>query len=283
MIDLSSLQKALESIASVGRGDLTFTVDNITITMRILSADEDISAQDYSRGTDESENGLRLLERYKRMVLAYSIKNIGGLDLESDPYVLTGKMTESGVPVREPKHVAVCRIIDGWPRVMTTALFQKYLELQKRVDERAEQAIVFDHEDLDAQIATAEKRLIDLKNEKSKLDLVKNNGAALSALANQKPPIQDAAEKYEGRKSPVPSSGPPPDTNFIRTEPPRNVVIPPEEEEEEDIVVPTIRSSVSEDPPHLYVPAATLERSEPKSAVQESTKKHTNPRFAGRR
>ena len=187
MIDIKALEKALAHIGKIGQGELTIEVDNLDVTLRVLTADEDMDAQRYSRTPDnegeEQVEGLNLLERYKRSLLAYAIVQIGNLDLRNEPYIATGEVTEKGVPVRKPRHVVVRSIIDGWARVTTMLLFQKYLELQRRVDAEAEKAIRFDVKDLDTEIARVEKRLEELKQSRERVNVVRDAGATASSVA----------------------------------------------------------------------------------------------------
>lgn len=191
MIDIKALEKALATLGSIGKGELTLDVDGTPVTFRVLTADEDQAAQKYSRMTEEGEeepSGLTFLERYKRSLLAYAIIQIGDLDLRNEDYILTGEVTDTGVPVRAPRHVVVRGIIDGWARVTTMALFQKYLELQRREDAAAERAIQYDITDIDAEIAKVEKRLTDLKDERKRVNVIAVAGSPVSAAARAPEP-----------------------------------------------------------------------------------------------
>lgn len=200
MIDIKALEKALATIGNVGKGELSIDVGGTPVTLRVLTADEDMDAQRYSRtppeGLEEVE-GLTLLERYKRTVLAYAIIQIGGINLRDEAYIATGEVTDKGVPVRKARHLVVREIIDGWSRVTTMALFQKYLELQRRVDAEAERAIHFDVTDLDTEIARVEKRLADLRKERERTDMFQNTGATASAVAAVGSRLQAQARNME--------------------------------------------------------------------------------------
>jgi len=191
MIDIKALEKALATLGSIGKGELTIDAGGTPVTLRVLTADEDQAAQKYSRMTEEGEeepSGLTFLERYKRSLLAYAIIQIGDLDLRNEDYILTGEVTDTGVPVRAPRHVVVRGIIDGWARVTTMALFQKYLELQRREDAAAERAIQFDVTDIDEEITRVEKRLADLKDERKRSILITTAGSPASAAARAPEP-----------------------------------------------------------------------------------------------
>lgn len=196
MINLQALQKALATIGEVGKGELAVEVDGVAVVFRVLTADEDMDAQRYARTPDDGEEeveALVLLERYKRTVLAHSIIQIGDMDLRNESYIATGEVTEKGVPVRKPRHIVVRGIIDGWARITTMALFQKYLELQRRVDFDAEKAIHFDVEDISTEIARVEKRLSDLKKALERSDVFRSSGAASSTVASVGAALQQQA------------------------------------------------------------------------------------------
>lgn len=178
MIDIKVLEKALAPIGSLGKGELSFTVGDVPVTLRVLTADEDILVQQYARASDDGGEveGLTLMERYKRATLAYAIVAVGPFDLRAEDTVLTGETTSTGAPVRMPRHVAVRKIIDGWTRVATMALFQKYLELINRVDAEAERAVHFNPQDLNAEVERVERRLADLKKEQERTKFVGQAG-----------------------------------------------------------------------------------------------------------
>jgi len=185
MLDLKALENALAVIGNVGKGEFTFTVDNVPVTMRVLTADEDLAVQRYARGQpdaedskDEEANALPVLERFKRATLSFAIVQVGGTDLRNVDFISTGEVTDKGVPVKMPKHLAVRKIVDGWTRTATLALFQKYLELVRRVDVAAENAVQFNPTDLEAEIVRVEKRLGELKREKERMDGLKSAGGS---------------------------------------------------------------------------------------------------------
>jgi hypothetical protein len=234
MLDIKALEKALATIGNVGKGELTVEVNSTPVTMRVLTADEDMDSQRYSRTMAEDEEqveGLVLLERYKRAVLAYSIVQIGEVDLRGEDFIATGEVTDKGVPVRTARHLVVRKILDGWSRVTTMALFQKYLELQRRVDAEAERAIHFDVLDLDAEISRVEKRLADLRKERERVDVFQKTGAVASAVAASGTRIQEQAQNLSAAAAGEPLPHPPAAVEVAEPEEPArpqpDVVAPP--------------------------------------------------------
>lgn len=226
MLDLKALENALAVISNVGKGEFTFTVDNVPVTMRVLTADEDLAVQRYARGSDDTEdkdeeaNALPVLERFKRATLSYAIIQVGSTNLRDVDYIATGEMTDKGVPVKMPRHLAVRKIVDGWTRTATLALFQKYLELVRRVDVEAENAVQFNPTDLVAEIGRVEKRLAELKREKERMEGLKSttsasqvaNIAAVDQVVAQN--LKDITERAAGQMPPE--------------APPRAAEVPPE-------------------------------------------------------
>ena len=194
MLDLRALENALSVIGNVGKGDFTFDVDGVPVTMRVLNADEEMSVQRYARegiGDGDGGDSMDLLERFKRFSLAHSIVQVGPVDLRGVDFVATGEVLESGVAVRIPRVVAVRKIIDGWTRTATLALFQKYLEMVRRADAAAEKSVKFDVQDLDVEIARVQKRLDDLKQEREQVSTVRRGGAGpAQAVVNEDEAVQ---------------------------------------------------------------------------------------------
>lgn len=226
MIDLKTLQKALAVIGNLGKGELTVEVDGTPVVLRVLTADEDIDAQRYSRmnpdGDGEPE-GLVLLERYKRFLLSHAIVQVGSLDLRGVEFVATGDVTDQGVPVRESRPVAVRKILDTWSRVATMALFQKYLELQRRVDAEAEKAIYFDLTDVEAEIVRVERRLENLKKEQKHALAVQQDKGMASAVAAVESRLRNPAPAAPPEETPA---APPEAAPATSSEPVRQRVLP---------------------------------------------------------
>lgn len=184
VLDLKALEQALTTIGNVGKGEITFSVDDVAITLRMLTADEEIAVSRFaSEANDEAKeaDGPTFLERYKRSTLSYSITQVGALDLRGVDSIPTGEVTEAGVPVRVQKHIAVRKIVDGWARAASLAVFQKYLELIRRVDAEAERAVKFVPGDIDTEIDRVQKRLDLLKKEKEREEGKKSAGSQIVA------------------------------------------------------------------------------------------------------
>lgn len=184
MLDLKALEQALTTIGNVGKGEITFSVDDVAITLRMLTADEEIAVSRFaSEANDEAKeaDGPTFLERYKRSTLSYSIIQVGALDLRGVDSIPTGEVTEAGVPVRVQKHIAVRKIVDGWARAASLAVFQKYLELIRRVDAEAERAVKFTPGDIGAEIDRVQRRLDALKKEKEREESTQSAGSQIVA------------------------------------------------------------------------------------------------------
>jgi hypothetical protein len=171
MIDLKMLEQKMRFISEIGRDEITFDLDGVPITLRTLTADEEYDARRYAialADEDDGVGGLLIMERNKRATLAYSIVQIGDMDLRGVTTIETGEVNERGVPVRIPKNVAVRNILDTWPRISTIILHSKFKDLNSRVDVNAARKISYEVKDVDAEIAHLEERLEKLKDQKSK-------------------------------------------------------------------------------------------------------------------
>lgn len=234
MLDFKALESALEVIGNVGKGEITFAVGNVPVTLRVLTSDEDLAVQQYARESDGDEaEALTMLERFKRATLSYAIVQVGTTDLRGVDYVSTNEKTETGVPVRLPKHVAVRRIVDGWTRTATLALFQKYLSLVQRVDMEAENAIHFDPTDLDAEVKRVEQRLEDLKKEQARAGALKTDSLGQMARVAEADKIASTVLRNVSEQAAGQPSAPTPVVEEPRVEEqasaptPRQRIIPP--------------------------------------------------------
>ena len=164
MLDIKALEAAFARIGEIGKGEIAVEVDGVHVVLRTLTPDEDVEVQRYARGTDVDEtDNITLIERFKRATIAYSVVEVGGLNLRGVTSVATGEVLPGGVPVRVPKHEAILRITSGWSRHATTIVFQEYAELVKRAEDDANSRVLFDGARVDAEIERLESRLADLR------------------------------------------------------------------------------------------------------------------------
>lgn len=200
-------------LTELGKGTLTFDAGPLTITIRTLNPDEEITIQRYARdalaegeSTDQT-TALDFLDRFRNMTLAYSIMQVGKLNFNGVDHVETGETLPNGVAVRIPKHMAVLKIVNKWSREMSVSVMRKFERLNNQVEKDLSKAIVFDESDLDAEIARLEEKLADLKDQKMRADLgtsdprseMRERVAASTAtkLAPPKPSVQTEAKQSE--------------------------------------------------------------------------------------
>lgn len=202
MLDITALEQALGHIEEAGQGEITFTVNGMDVTIRVMTPDEEVAVQRYAQevlpdptptpqegGQEARVNkdvAMEYLDRFKQEVAAYTIVRVGDLDLRDVRVVSTGKMVD-GRPESVQKHVAVRNLVKKWPRPTLDATFRKYGELLERVEAQAEKIIQFDPVDLKAEIERVESRLADLKQELARLE-----GAQGSSS-----PVKDALQATE--------------------------------------------------------------------------------------
>jgi hypothetical protein len=206
MIDLATLESALDVVGSVGRGELTVTVKGIPVTLSTLSREQQLQVQEITYlGGEEGEIVDRKIERVKLSSLAFSIVQIGKLDLRHEEYVNTGEETAAGVPVRVPRAQAVRKILEKWSHVATMELYQKYLELLRRVEMEAETAIEFEVLDLEAEVQRVTTRLEYLKTELEKVKGQKKPSQIAEVIANNPLPThKELVEATVAQEQPVP-------------------------------------------------------------------------------
>ena len=163
-------------LTELGKGEATFDVNGITITIRTLTPEEEISIQRYARGAltegdaNDQINALDYLDRFRSGCLGHAIVQIGDMDFRGVATVETGDVLPSGVTVKVKKHEAIMQVIETWSRPMTVAVFQRFTSLMERIEGNVEKSVKYDDDHIDAQIARLEEKLSDLRATKAKVD-----------------------------------------------------------------------------------------------------------------
>lgn len=223
MLDLAALKAALEPIAKVGRDELTFEVEGNTLTLRPLLPREEVEAQRFAQesikahqdaeGNTDRYAVMSYFDTFQAVVLSYSIIEINGLDLREEEYIATGETTQSGKPVRVPRHVAIRKMTLDWSRALLTGAWAKYTELLTSIEEKAANLVEYTPSDLDAEIDRVEKRLAELKAErerrtKSDSNLFMDQVKAINDLGQQRTPGRPTKAPEAPAKAP-PTPEPP--------------------------------------------------------------------------
>jgi hypothetical protein len=222
MLDLSILENALAPLSKIGADEITFDAEGISVTLRPLIPEEEVEVQRYAQealsghqnkdGTDRYA-ALDFVNRFRKEALAYAIIAVGDLDLHEVEYVATGEMTQSGKPVRIPKHVAMRQTISKWTRTMLQVAFAKYGDLMSKIEEKTMKLVEYDPADLDAEIQRVEKRLSELKAEKERrlkgdVNLTAEHVKAINNMEQaESQKTQEAVREY--KPAPPPATPPP--------------------------------------------------------------------------
>lgn len=183
MLDFQAIEAALRPIADLGKSELSFDVDGVPLTLRVLTPEENFACQKFARTDGDKTEFPVFIENYKRMLLGYAIVKIGAIDLHGVKYVPSGEVTPEGKPVQIEKHVAVRKVIEKqeWSGTTLQFVFTKYGDLQRAADIDAEQRVNFFPPDLDAEIDRLDNRLKELRAEKDRLT---NNPTPMSAVVD---------------------------------------------------------------------------------------------------
>lgn len=184
MLDLSVLRKALAPLSKIGKEELTFDVKGTQVTIRPLLPAEEVVVQRYSaevieehrdsEGKSEDDNmsraaALDYFDRFRTEVLAHSLVQVGDLDLRNVDKIATGEFLEDGTPMQIPRYVAMRIFIkEQWSRGMLSLAFYKYGELAQRLQLDADNLARKSMADMDVEIERLEKRLEEVKEERSK-------------------------------------------------------------------------------------------------------------------
>lgn len=192
-LSIKDLQSIMSPLTELGRGEATFEVGGLSITLRTLTPEEEIATQRYARGAltegeaNDQINALDYLDRFRSSCLGYSIVQIGDSDFRNVTTVETGEKLPNGVSVKVKKHEALMKSMESWSRVMITTLFQRFTSLMEKVESDIGKTLKYDDDHIDAEISRLEERLSDLKATKVKQDTGKDDPrtATREAAANK--------------------------------------------------------------------------------------------------
>jgi hypothetical protein len=193
-------------LTELGKGEATFEVNGLQITVRTLTPEEEIATQRYARGAlvegdaNDQINALDYLDKFRVACLGYSIIQIGETDFRNVTTIETGDKLASGVAVKIKKHEAIIQVMASWSRPMVVAVFQRFTSLMEKIEDGVEKSMKFDDDHLDAQIIRLEERLTELKASKVKRDAGKADlrSETLAIAANKSPTVKpEEAPKVE--------------------------------------------------------------------------------------
>lgn len=280
-INLQALETVLSSLQEIGQGEVTFSFQNIPITLRTLLPEEDAEVQSFAALaiTDNPESVASVqtqqyIERFKIAVISHALIYMGDQDFRNIDLVETGEKLPNGNSVKIPKLKALRDIITKkWSGPLRTAVFIKYKELLDRTDIEAENKVNFDPVDLDAEILRLQNRIVELTEEKERRLTSIRSGlsaevAEIAKLGNQQlevsletdsPDLPEAEEEEEDFTPPVAAPAPAP---TARPSPEATVTAP----------LPRTRQPIT---PTTAAPPAALKQ--PRTQGQEQPKRASSP------
>lgn len=198
-LSLKDLQEIMAPLTELGKGEATFEVTGISITIRTLSPEEEIAVQRHARGAltegdaNDQINAMDYLDRFRSACLGYAIVQIGKVDFRGMNTVETGDVLPNGVAVKVKKHEAIMQVIEAWSRPMTTAIFGRYTSLMERIESTVDKNMKYDDDHIEAEISRLEERLVELRATRSKKTAGDNDprDGAADLAADKKPAVAD--------------------------------------------------------------------------------------------
>jgi hypothetical protein len=191
----------MSPLTNVGKGESTFEVLGLTITLRALTGDEEIEVQRAARSSLPAEGEvtdqvamLEYLDKFRNGSLGYAIVQVGKLDFRNVEFVETGAKLANGQAVKIRKHEAVQQVVAKWSRSMTVAVFKKFGELMNSVEKEVDALIAFDPVDYDAEISRLEERIRELKDDKAR-----SEAADLDPRSNVRNQVMNASAKAKAK------------------------------------------------------------------------------------
>lgn len=220
-ITIEALEAAFAPIEEVGKGEVTFPINGVDITMRRILPEEEAEVHRYAvafakTSDDNSGNGMEYIERFKLGVLSHSVVCVGATNLRDVEYVETGEVLGNGNAVKIRKVEALRKTFSKWSTTVRVAMFRKYSNLISEIEQKAEKVIQFDPTDVDSEIERLEERLDRLKElrEQNKLSLESEVSKIIKSISSDGEPEQ-----------PVPVAARPPQPEPV-TPPVRQSAVP---------------------------------------------------------
>lgn len=189
----------MQPLTDLGKGESSFEVNGLQITLRNLTPEEEIATQRYSRAaiiegeSNDQISGLDFLDRFRASCLGFAIVQIGDMDFRGVSTIETGEKLPNGVTVKVKKHEAIITVTGGWSRSMMTAIFQRFTALTDRLDALVDKNIQYDDDHIDAEVARLEERLTELRATKTKRTSGENDPrtGTQNVAANKKKPAPE--------------------------------------------------------------------------------------------
>lgn len=197
MINLKALEKSLAKIEEVGRDELGFEANGVSVVFGTLRPEEEEIVDGYARlayvlplsefGLDvevmpneilqKDEDGddidpLALirhrlwLDRLRHATLGFVIVEIDGQNLRGVEYIETGEEDENGNKIAVLKHEAIRELTARWVRPVLTRMFGAYSELLDRVNIRASKMVHFKPADIEEELVRLRQRTRELERHK---------------------------------------------------------------------------------------------------------------------
>jgi len=163
MLNLSQLNKLLEPLSNIGKGEKIVDVAGVPVTLRNLTPLEEAEVQK-SLPTIEGDGAtpLEFVDTFRRETLARSIVQVGGLDLRNLDYVETGEVLGNGKPVKVSKTEAMVKMISSWSRPVFTKLFEQYGVLIEEVENKLDKSLAITPTDMEEEKKNLEARLAEV-------------------------------------------------------------------------------------------------------------------------
>jgi hypothetical protein len=179
-MNLNVLEAAFAKLEKLGKDEETFYVEDIPVTLRIMSSTEHDEATEMAstalEDIKDADDRYQVSDAFGKMArlfrihaLAASIVKIGSLDLSGVEFVEVGE-DENGRPIKQPRSQAIRPLIERWGPPLQARVYTKYVALVERMEKRVEAAIKFEPADIDLEIDRLRAQIERLE-EKRKLSL----------------------------------------------------------------------------------------------------------------
>jgi hypothetical protein len=281
-LTLQALEKALDTIGSVGKGEIAFDVAGTSVVLRIIPPEEEalihrqasqMIVADES-GKQDQYSALAYINEVKTGIVAHALIEIDGIDLRGSPFIETGEKLPNGKAVKISRAEAIRKIIrqKEWSSTLQAMMFRKYGELIEEVERQAEKAIVFNPSDRPAEIDRLRKRLEELEEQErqAKEEGEKTVGTEFARKVRSIVAMEDREESPEPPVQEVPPQPEPqlPEQEPMGAAPSRRPLIP----QRATPPAPVAQTVVPDSPPPQVLPVVDdsfLDTSDSDEAMRE--------------
>lgn len=160
-IDLQTLESALSEIAEVGKIEHVFQINGKTCVMHPFPSNMEREIFEYAQfalegrdkeDDDDQASSIAYMDRFQVATVSHALVAFENLDLRGIDTVATGGTLPSGQPEYKLRYQAIRGIIEKFTKPLIEQLFLQFGEMMRRVEQKAQKAVIYEAADLGTEI-----------------------------------------------------------------------------------------------------------------------------------